>query len=437
MSASLLLALSGCKSNDQVTSSKQGESLTESSEVESLASSLASSEDSIAINPSSESAASSKAATFNTTILQNAIQESLTKPAVHAVSTNPKVKLGIANYKVTGTDPNFTLTEVSTNNNVIQAGSITTDFALNGSNQDNPLEAHVNFNNITTIVGAVNTVAPSMSLTNQDANIYFTNKTLYWDFLDENGQECSDIATLAGLLATLAVSQNESGDDVTDFVFQTKGKYVLDSEMGDTLTMLAAMIGSPLISSSLTSNTLDPLLQSLWTNGADMSTTDKTENGEKIYNTKIKVDDASIIQAAIEEMQENSSSSGATGLLPSSTPTTLIDDGEDLSDYLDTFNLELEFVYSVTSLKSSSTSLKFTVDEAASQAEILAGNDLVAGDSKTSITSFELSSSDTFTFSDSLQINFPSFDNYTLQVIPEATEEEEVLPPSSDISEGE
>ena len=177
ISASMLLVLASCDGGNQpVNTSAETTSEPETS----LTTSESSLEGSTAINPSSPSSLeSSGRGTYNASVLKNAIQTSMNKDGMRMVTNQPKLQLGLSSYTVLGTEPNFNLVKGSTNNVLLQADSQTlemTNGVLSGLNM------RFNCNNLSLVAGALSLAGsafPATNLINQDANLYFTNNTLY------------------------------------------------------------------------------------------------------------------------------------------------------------------------------------------------------------------------------------------------------------------
>ena len=96
-----------------------------------------------------------------------------------------------------------------------------------------------------------------------------------------------------------------------------------------------------------------------------------------------------------------------------------------------TFEFEMSFTYSATELKTMSTSLNATMDEAKMKQSILEEEDLEAGESKWGLDSIEMTQDITFNY-ENIDLGFPaSFDDYVTQELPTEEEEEPVTESSS------
>ena len=239
--------------------------------------------------------------------------------------------------------------------------------------------------------------------------MYFTNDTLYWDFLDENGEECTGLSSLMDLLFEGAMSTLSEGAPSTEIEFQHKGKYTLDGDMA-TLVMYLGLV---LTGDYLWSNLVDPMIQSLWQSGAEITTTEKTENGEKVYDMAIKTDDPSVVLGSTDALE---SVAGMAGSLPADVDSMT---DRDYSNYFSTFEYEMHFIYTMTTLKTMSTSIRATANQEEVKRGILEDTELKAGDTKLGLESLDLSSVIDFTFDNNLTIDFPSFDGYVEQELPE------------------
>ena len=435
ISASMLLVLASCDGGNQPALTSEASVDLGTSEPETSAiNSDASIEGSSAINPSSP-AESSGRGTFNTTVLGNAFTTSLSQDEWQMVSNNPKIQMGLSSYTVLGTAPNFSLMKASTNNVLLQADDVTVTKGL----EQNPIYAalgmsggdlamHVNFNNLTVVAGAISSIIPNATnLTNQDANIYYSDSTIYWDFLDENGAECEGIANLLDLAFTAAM---QASDDSSDIEFQHKGKI----DLGTYGTLISLMFNESLMN-SIWSEGLDPMIQSLWTAGAEMETKTTSPAGTpaamREYETTIKVTDPSMLAGTVSDTLDESASTTGT-LIGSSSPLGDVTDQLDgIEDMFATFEFEMSFTYSATELKTMSTSLNATMDEAKMKQSILEEEDLEAGESKWGLDSIEMTQDITFNY-ENIDLGFPaSFDDYVTQELPTEEEEEPVTESSS------
>ena len=436
ISASMLLVLASCDGG-KVPSLTSEASVVGTSEPETSAfASDASVQQSTLADPLFSSAETSTGrGTFNTTVLGNAFTESLSKDEWQMVSNNPKIQMGLSSYTVLGTAPNYSLMKASTNNVLLQADDVTVTKGL----EQNPLYAslglsggdlamHVNFNNLTVVAGAISTILPnSTNLTNQDANIYYSDSTIYWDFLDENGAECTGLSNLMDLAFSAAM---QASDDSSDIEFQHKGKI----ELGSYGTLISLMFNETLMN-SIWSEGLDPMIQALWTAGAEMETKTTTPAGTpaamREYETTIKVTDPSMLTGTVSDtLEEGSATTGA--LIGSSSPLGDVTDQLDgVEDIFATFEFEMSFTYSATELKTMSTSIKATTDEVKVKESILEDDDLEAGESKWGLDNIEMSQDITFNYQN-IDLGFPtSFDDYVTQELPTEEEEEPITEPIS------
>lgn len=421
ISASMLLVLASCDGGNQPVNTSAE---TTSEPDTSLASSESSLEGSTAINPSSPSSLeSSGRGTYNTSVLKNAIQTSMNKDGMRMVTNQPKLQLGLSSYTVLGTEPNFNLVKGSTNNVLLQADSQTlemTNGVLSGLNM------RFNCNNLSLVAGALSLAGsafPATNLINQDANLYFTNNTLYWDFLDENGQECTNLSSLADLAFSAAISAT---GETSNIEFEHKGKYVLDDDTASSLQFVQLLLPT------LISNAVDSMVQSLWEGGAEITTTQSRQLNETVYDMSIKTNDPSILVGGASDL--GSSSIGSlVGGMTDSLPVDVGSATDNLdADYFSSFEFELHFGYTVNSLKSMSMSLNATTDSAKVEAGILEEEDLKAGDTKMGLETIQMSQSTVFNFDNNITIAFPSFDTYVLQELPVTEEEEPVVIPTSE-----
>lgn len=421
ISASMLLVLASCDGGNQpVNTSAETTSESETS----LTTSESSLEGSTAINPSSPSSLeSSGRGTYNTSVLKNAIQTSMNKNGMSMVTNQPKLQLGLSSYTVLGTEPNFNLVKGSTNNVLLQADRQTlemTNGVLSG------LNLHFNCNNLSLVAGALSLAGsafPATNLINQDANLYFTNNTLYWDFLDENGQECTNLSSLADLAFSAAMSAT---GETSNIEFQHKGKYVLDDDTASYLQLV------PMLLPTLIPNAVDSMVQSLWEGGAEITTTQSRQLNETVYDMSIKTNDPSILVGGASDLSSSSIGS-LVGGMTDSLPVDVGSATDNLdADYFSSFEFELHFGYTTNSLKSMSMSLNATTDSAKVEAGILEEEDLKAGDTKMGLDTIQMSQSTVFNFDNNITITYPSFDTYVLQELPVTEEEEPVVVPSSE-----
>ena len=227
ISASALLVLASC--NDVVPGVTSEPATTSEESI----TSLDTSSPDVSIGVSSEIGGtstpeeSSGKGDYNTSILQNAVEESLKKNGMRMEMNQPSLQLGLSSYTVLGTAPNFNLVKGSTNNIVLQADKETLEvtkaslLGLTGM--------RFNLNNLSLVAGSLSmagSALPAQNLINQDMNLYYTNNTMYWDFLDENGQECTGLSALADLAFSAAMS---ASGETSEIKFEHKGKYELDS----------------------------------------------------------------------------------------------------------------------------------------------------------------------------------------------------------------
>ena len=445
ISASLLLVLASCDGGNQPSFTSESSVDLGTSEPETSAiASDASVQGSTLVEPTTPPESSDRG-TFNTTVLGNAFTESLTKDQWQMVFDNPKIQAGLASYTVLGTAPNYSLMKASTNNILIQAEDATMTKSTASASQGGSgglgsllgggsPQFHYNINNITVVAGAISTILPNATnITNQDLNVYYDDNTIYWDFLDENGAECTGLSNLMDLAFSAAMNISDSGSDIE---FQHKGKI----ELGSTYGMIISLMFSESMMESIWSSGFDPVLQSLWTAGADMETKATSPAGTpaamREYKTTIKINDPSILTGTVSDTLEDSD--GTTGaLIGSSSPlgdvTEQLDGAEDM---FSTFECEMSFVYSATELKSMSTSVKATTDEAKVKESLLEDDELEAGDSKFGLENIEMTQNITFNYQN-IDLGFPaSFDDYVTQELPVEEEEEPVEEPiSSESSE--
>ena len=418
ISASMLLVLASC--NDIVPADPSSVLPSSGESSESLVSSETSADNSDAsLSQSAPEASSSEKGTYDTSYLQNAFEESMKKNGMRMVTSQPKLQVGLSSYNVLGTSPNFSLVKGSTNNIYLQADSQTLE--LTKSTLAGLTGMHYNCNNLSLVAGALSmagSALPATNIINQDANLYYKNSTLYWDFLDENGQECTNLSSLIDLAFSAAMSAT---GETSEIEFQHKGKYELDS---NTASILSALTSS-IVTSMLWSSGIDPMIQSLWEGGAEITTTET----DSLYNMSIKTSDPSVLLGGASEVASGAAGSligGMTGSLPVDvgSATDNIDE-----DYFSSFEFEINFGYTRNSLKSMSMSLDATADGSKVEAGILGEEDLKAGDTKMGLETIKMSQSTTFDFNNNITIAYPSFDDYVTQEMP-ATEE--VVVPSSE-----
>ncbi len=194
ISASALLVLTSC--NDVVPGVTSEPATTSEESITSLDTSAPD----VSIGVSSEIGGtstpeeSSVKADYNTSILQNAFEESLKKNGMRMEMNQPSLQLGLSSYTVLGTAPNFNLVKGSTNNIVLQADKETLEVTKNSLLGLTGMR--FNLNNLSLVAGSLSlagSALPAQNLINQDMNLYYKNNAFYWDFLDENGQECSSM----------------------------------------------------------------------------------------------------------------------------------------------------------------------------------------------------------------------------------------------------
>lgn len=417
ISASALLVLTSC--NDVVPGVTSEPATTSEESI----TSLDTSEPDVSIGVSSEIGGtstpeeSSGKGDYNTTILQNAVEESLKKNGMRMEMNQPSLQLGLSSYTVLGTSPNFNLVKGSTNNIVLQAEKETLEvtkaslLGLTGM--------RFNLNNLSLVAGSLSlagSALPAQNLINQDMNLYYTNNTMYWDFLDENGQECTGLSALADLAFSAAMSA--SGDS-SDIEFQHKGKYELDSTAQSYMMLISAYLPS------LLPGVVDSVIQSLWQGGAEITTTSSKVLGETIYDMSIKTSDPSVLIGGTSDITDTAGS--LVGGLTDSLPVDVSDTDGITADYFTSFNFEMHFGYTVDSLRSMSMTLNATADETKVQEGILDDEDLAAGDTKLGLSTIQMSQTTNFTFDNSISITYPSFDTYVTQELP--VEEEPVEEP--------
>ncbi len=389
----------------------------------------------------SGSVASSDRGTFNTSILGTAFSKSFSKEEWQMVSANPNIKMGVSTYNVISANSAM---KSSTNNILIQAEEATTTKGvyqsssastgslgglgdlgdLGGLGVGSDAAIHANYNNISVVAGALSTILPdATNIVNQDANIYYCDNALYWDFLDENGNECT---ALSGLLDLVFERAFEAADPTSDIEFQHKGKIEIENPL------ISLLISSTIANLGSMWSSIDPMIQSLWQNGADMTTVTTSEAGtpktKLEYETKIKITDPSILSGTLSDTLESSSGTAATLLGESSPLDDMSEEVEDMSDMFKTFEAEISFAYSATELKGMKSSVKVTADETKVIENILAEEGVKAGDSKLSLDSLEISQDVTFNYQD-ISLGLPaSFDSYVTQELPETSSGGTVTP---------
>ena len=420
ISASTLLVLTSCNDNVGGVSSEPATASEES------ITSLDTSAPDVSIGVSSEIGGtstpeeSSVKADYNTTILQNAFEESLKKNGMRMEMNQPSLQLGLSSYTVLGTAPNFNLVKGSTNNIVLQADKETLEVTKNSLLGLTGMR--FNLNNLSLVAGSLSmagSALPAQNLINQDMNLYYKNNTFYWDFLDENGQECTGLSALADLAFSAAMSA--SGDS-SDIEFQHKGKYELDSSTTQTSMLLISILPT------LIPGAVDSVIQSLWQGGAEIKTTSSKVLGETIYDMSIKTSDPSVLIGGTSGITDTAGS--LVGGLTDSLPVDVSDTDGITADYFTSFNFEMHFGYTVDSLRSMSMTLNATADETKVMEGILDDEDLTAGDTKLGLSTIQMSQTTNFTFDNSISITYPSFDTYVTQEVP-ATEVPAVVEPIS------
>ena len=419
ISASALLVLTSC--NDVVPGVTSEPATTSEESITSLD---ASSSD-VSIGVSSEISGtstpeeSSGKGDYNTSILQNAVEESLKKNGMRMEMNQPSLQLGLSSYTVLGTAPNFNLVKGSTNNIVLQADKETLEvtkaslLGLTGM--------RFNLNNLSLVAGSLSlagSALPAQNLINQDMNLYYTNNTMYWDFLDENGQECTGLSALADLAFSAAMS---ASGETSEIEFEHKGKYELDSTAQSYMMLISAYLPS------LLPGVVDSVIQSLWQGGAEITTTSSKVLGETIYDMSIKTSDPSVLLGGTSDITDTAGS--LVGGLTDSLPVDVSDTDGITADYFTSFDFEMHFGYTVDSLRTMSMTLNATADETKVQEGILDDEELAAGDTKLGLSTIQMSQTTTFTFDNSISITYPSFDTYVTQELP--VEEEVVEEPIS------
>ena len=419
ISASALLVLTSC--NDVVPGVTSEPATTSEESITSLD---ASSSD-VSIGVSSEISGtstpeeSSGKGDYNTSILQNAVEESLKKNGMRMEMNQPSLQLGLSSYTVLGTAPNFNLVKGSTNNIVLQADKETLEvtkaslLGLTGM--------RFNLNNLSLVAGSLSlagSALPAQNLINQDMNLYYTNNTMYWDFLDENGQECTGLSALADLAFSAAMS---ASGETSEIEFEHKGKYELDSTAQSYMMLISAYLPS------LLPGVVDSVIQSLWQGGAEITTTSSKVLGETIYDMSIKTSDPSVLLGGTSGITDTAGS--LVGGLTDSLPVDVSDTDGITADYFTSFDFEMHFGYTVDSLRTMSMTLNATADETKVQEGILDDEELAAGDTKLGLSTIQMSQTTTFTFDNSISITYPSFDTYVTQELP--VEEEVVEEPIS------
>ena len=421
ISASALLVLTSC--NDVVP----GVSSEPATTSEESITSLDTSSPDVSIGVSSEIGGtstpeeSSVKGDYNTTILQNAVEESLKKNGMRMFMSQPSLQLGLSSYTVLGTAPNYNLVKGSTNNVVLTAESQTLEVTKNSLLGLTGMR--FNLNNLSLVAGSLSlagSALPAQNLINQDMNLYYKNNTFYWDFLDESGQECTGLSALADLAFSAAMSA--SGDS-SDIEFQHKGKYELDSDTQSLMILIAAYLPS------LIPGAVDSVIQSLWQGGAEITTTSSKVLGETIYDMSIKTSDPSVLIGGTSDITDTAGS--LVGGLTGSLPVDVSDTDGITADYFTSFDFEMHFGYTVDSLRSMSMTLNATADETKVREGILDDEDLEAGDTKLGLETIQMSQNTVFTFDNSISITYPTFDDtYVTQELP-VTEEEPVEEPDT------
>lgn len=423
ISASMLLVLASCDGGNQPSLTSESSLDLGTSEPEtSITNSDASVQGSTLIE-SSATAESSGRGTYNTSVLENAFNESMKKNGMRMVTSQPKLQLGLSSYTVLGTEPNFNLVKGSTNNVVLQADSQTLEMTKNSLLGLTGMR--YNCNNISLVAGALSLAGaafPATSLINQDANLYYKDNTLYWDFLDENGQECTG---LSGLMDLAFEAMMSASGETSDIDFQHKGKYELDTETASLLSVLT----SSMVTSMLWSSGIDPMIQSLWKGGADITVTQSRQLNETVYDMSIKTFDPSALFGSASDLTSSGVGS-LVGGLTDSLPVDVSSATDDLDeDYFSSFLYELRFSYTVNSLRSMAMILSATTDSTKVEEGILDDENLEAGQTKMGLESIQMSQSTVFTFDNSLTIAYPSFNDYVTQEFP--VEEEPIVEPIS------
>ncbi|MCR5514486.1 MAG: hypothetical protein K6F36_03510 [Bacilli bacterium] len=423
ISASALLVLTSC--NDVVPGVTSEPATTSEESITSLDTSSTSSPD-VSIGVSSEIGGtgtpeeSSVKGDYNTTVLQNAFEESLKKNGMRMEMNQPSLQLGLSSYTVLGTAPNYNLVKGSTNNVVLQADKETLEVTKS------PLSGltgmRFNLNNLSLVAGSLSmagSALPAQNLINQDMNLYYTNNTFYWDFLDENGQECTGLSALADLAFSAMMS---ASDESSDIEFQHKGKYELEGNMQTSMMLISLL-------PTLIPGAVDSAIQSLWQGGAEITTTSSKVLGQTIYDMSIKTSDPSVLLGGTSDITDTAGS--LVGGLTDSLPVDVSDTDGITADYFTSFDFEMHFGYTVDSLRSMSMTLNATADETKVMEGILDDEDLAAGDTKLGLSTIQMSQNTVFTFDNSISITYPSFDTYVTQEVP-ATEEPAVEPISSE-----
>ena len=423
ISASALLVLTSC--NDVVPGVTSEPATTSEESITSLDTSSTSSPD-VSIGVSSEIGGtstreeSSVKGDYNTTIIQNAVEESLKKNGMRMEMNQPSLQLGLSSYTVLGTAPNYNLVKGSTNNVFLQADKETLEVTKS------PLSGltgmRFNLNNLSLVAGSLSmagSALPAQNLINQDMSLYYTNNTFYWDFLDESGQECTGLSALADLAFSAMMS---ASDETSDIEFQHKGKYELDSSTQTSMMFISLL-------PSLIPGAVDSVIQSLWQGGAEITTTSSKVLGQTIYDMSIKTSDPSVLLGGTSDITDTAGS--LVGGLTDSLPVDVSDTDGITADYFTSFDFEMHFGYTVDSLRSMSMTLNATADETKVMEGILDDEDLEAGDTKLGLSTIQMSQTTNFTFDNSIAITYPSFDTYVTQELP-ATEEPVVEPISSE-----
>ena len=419
ISASALLVLTSC--NDVVPGVTSEPATTSEESITSLDTSAPD----VSIGVSSEIGGtstpeeSSGKGDYNTSILQNAVEESLKKNGMRMEMNQPSLQLGLSSYTVLGTAPNFNLVKGSTNNIVLQADKETLE--ITKASLLGLTGMRFNLNNLSLVAGSLSmagSALPAQNLINQDMNLYYTNNTMYWDFLDENGQECTGLSALADLAFSAAMS---ASGETSEIEFEHKGKYELDSTAQSYMMLISAYLPS------LLPGVVDSVIQSLWQGGAEITTTSSKVLGETIYDMSIKTSDPSVLLGGTSGITDTAGS--LVGGLTDSLPVDVSDTDGITADYFTSFDFEMHFGYTVDSLRTMSMTLNATADETKVQEGILDDEELAAGDTKLGLSTIQMSQTTTFTFDNSISITYPSFDTYVTQELP--VEEEVVEEPIS------
>lgn len=414
ISASMLLVLASCDNvpgGASVPAPISGESVTSLDSSADVSIGLSSD---VGGSGSDPVASSTTKPDYNTSVLQNAISTSLSKNGMRMVQNNPSIQLGLSTYTVLGTAPNFNLKKGSINNIILQADSETVEYTKSASLGITGM--HSNVNNLSLVMGALALAGsnfPAQNLINQDANLYYKDGTFYWDFLDENGEPCTGLSSLADLGFEALASALGASNEIE---FQHKGKYELDAQMQMYMLLISAYLPS------LLPDYVDSMIQSLWQGGAEITT---TKTGD-LYDMAITTNDPSIVLGSTSDLTSSAGTGSLVGGLTDELPVDVgsVTDGLG-EDYFSTFEYELHFGYTINSLKSMSMTLEATTDETKVKEDILKDADLKAGDTELGLESISMSQTTDFTFDNNITIAFPSFDDYAVQEIPELPKNEE------------